>query len=199
MKETIVKYSDIAPSLQTGDILTCEQHDWFWRLIGHTATIYRDSLTNMLSCFESTSISRVSGIKGVQLNPLGLWLDKYPGKVRVRQCQKLAGFEPKGKPEDFIQKYRGSSYPNTKTRAGRWKLILAAIDVEIFGHNIAAYHGKDKGIFCTELVVMFLRHLGIMQEKGLPAWEYEPDDFTKRFINDQMCPLIVYGEQIRIK
>jgi len=199
LKETIVKYADIAPSLQTGDILTCEQYDLFWRLIGHSAVIYRDPLTNMLFCFESTSISRISGIKGVQLNPLGLWLDKYPGKVRVRQCQKLAGFVPKGKAEDFIKLHRGSSYPDIKTKDGRWKLILSAIDIHIFGHNIATYHGKSNGIFCTELVVMFLRWLGIMQEKGLPSWEYEPDNFTKRFINDLMNPMIIYGEQIRIK
>ena len=197
--ERIIKYEDISSRLQTGDVLNCSHKDLFWRLIGHTATVYRDPLTNMLFCLESTSISKVSGISGVQLNALGLWLDKYPGKVYVRQLVKLGGYQEMAHPGEFIEKYRNSSYPNYRTRSGRWKLILAALDINLFGKDIAAYKGDDQGIFCTQLIVMFLRWLGIMDPGGILAQEFEPDDFRGSKIDKYLTDKCFYQAEIRIK
>jgi hypothetical protein len=198
-KERVIKYGDICDKLQTGDILNCEQKDLFWRLIGHAATVYRDPLTNMLFCLESTSISKISGISGVQLNPLGLWLKNYPGKIYLRQLVTLTGFVQTDFPAVFIEKYRTSSYPNYHTRTGRWKLILSALDINIFGKDIATYKGGDKGIFCTQLVVMFLRFLGIMYTDGILASEFEPDDFRDSKIDKYLTPKCYYQAEIRIK
>jgi len=199
MSEQIIKYEDIQPNLQTGDIINCEHKDIFWRLIGHTAVCYRDPLTDMLFWFESTSRNNVSGISGVQMNPMGLILNNYPGKVYVRQLEKLPGFEPTGSPFEFIEKHRESSYPNYHTRQGRWKLILSALDIPLFGKDIAEYHGTDEGIFCTELVVRFLRWLGIMYPAGLCANEFEPDDLRKHKIDKYLMPKCFYHAEIRIK
>jgi hypothetical protein len=199
MNERIIKYEDIQDKLQTGDIINCEHKSLFWRLIGHTAVCYRDPLTDMLFWFESTSRNNVSGISGVQMNPMGLILNNYPGKVYIRQLQTLSGFEQQGAPSEFIEKYRESSYPNYHTRQGRWKLIMSALDIPFFGKDIAEYNGTEKGIFCTELVVMFLRHLGIMHPKGIAAQEFEPDDFRKNKIDTYLTSKCYYQAEIRIK
>lgn len=198
-RERIIKYEDIEPNLNTGDIINCVHKDFLWALIGHSACVYRDPLTNMLFWFESTSRNNVSGISGVQMNPMGLILNNYPGKVYVRQLEKLAGFEQTGFPSEFIEKYRESSYPNYRTRQGRWKLILSVLDIPLFGKDIAEYDGTDKGIFCTELVVMFLRWLGIMYPEGLCAYEFEPDDFRRHKIDNCLMPKCFYQAEIRIK
>ena len=179
MKPKIVKYEDIRDCLKTGDVINCEHHNWFWRLIGHTAVVYRDPLTDMLFCFESTSIGK-SGISGVQLNPLGEWVkgkNGYTGKVFIRYAVFSQNFQFANLPFVFIEKYRGTSYPDVKSKDGRDMLIASAVDIEIGDKDLVQWHGKVKSIFCSMLVVMFLRWLGIMSRFGLPDYEFEPDDF----------------------
>jgi hypothetical protein len=153
----------------------------------------------MIQCLESTSISKISGVKGVQLNPFGQWLDTYPGKIYIKKCHLLPGFQMKRTPESFIQKYRGSSYPNTQTRTGRWKLVLSALDIPFLGRDIATYHGPDKSIFCTMLQVMWLRWCGVMNEYGPPAEEWEPDDVRGNKIDKHLNCHVIYDQELRIK
>lgn len=192
-------YKSIRQALNTFDIINCESKDLFWRLINHTAIIYKDPLTGQVMVFESTSRNKFSGLSGVQLNPMGLWLANYPGKVYVRQFVFLPNFKPLGRPEDFIKKYRGTSYPDFTKWQGLWKLICSVVDTPI--NDAITYHGKDKGIFCTELVVMMLQYCGLMTEKCYIPAEFEPDNFRQGLQGsiDRYLTGCKLGNEIRIK
>ncbi|MDD5328064.1 MAG: hypothetical protein PHY02_09690 [Phycisphaerae bacterium] len=195
-----MNYPQIRDSLKTFDIINCEAKDIFWRLIGHTAMVYKDPLTGQVMVFESTSLNKWAGISGVQLNPMGLWLANYPGKVFIRQFTFESNFILKSGPEDFIKKYRGTSYPDYSKWDGFWKLVCSALDIRIFYKDIATYQGDDKGIFCTELVVMMLRYCGLMTN-GMPADEFEPDNLREGFQGNIKHYLVgcKLGNEIRIK
>lgn len=211
-ENAITNYKDIRDQLDTFTIVNCIADRWPFRWIGHTAVLYKCQETGQLMVFESTTLNKHTGISGVQLTPFGIWLDKHPGKVYVRipeieltatslinsimnsdALQKRASA--------FIKNHLGTSYPNLKTRSGRFKLYLAALDFKIFGKDIFTYKGQDDGLFCTQLVVMMLIHCGVMKDDMIDPHEYVPEDmrnwagkFDKYFLNN--CD---YGKEIRIK
>ena len=200
----ITPYLDIRDQLITGTLVNCEHKDLFWRLIGHTAVLYKDVLTGQLHVFESTTLNKFTGKSGVQMIPFGVWIAHYPGKVFVRipefddistggQCAREA------RAMDFIKEHLGTSYPNLKTLSGRLKLYLSALDFKLFGVDLLTYKGDDEGIFCTMLIAMFLQELGYLHD-AYAAREYEPDDtrgnaskFEKYLIN------VRYGKEIQLK
>ena len=85
MKQTIHEYEKIRQNLRSYDIIKCRPSNWIMRLfVGHTAMLYRDRKTNVIYVFESTlGNKRWTGKTGVQLIPLGLWLEHYRGKVEL--------------------------------------------------------------------------------------------------------------------
>jgi hypothetical protein len=150
------------------------------RFIGHTAGVYVNS-TGQRMVLESTTVSRLSGEKGVQLNPMGKWVAAYPGHVGIRQrtfvkpeCNKFAAFGRQGRTDQFIRRYRGTSYPDMKKRAGRLYLIRAAWD-SIFFHKTATNVETDIWIFCTDLIGRWYRWMGMIPTEENCA-ELEPDD-----------------------
>jgi hypothetical protein len=182
-QEHITNYKDIRDKLNTFTIVNCVARKFPYNFIGHTAVLYKCQETGQLMVFESTTLNKFTGISGVQLTPFGIWLDKYPGKVYVR----IPEFEISKRDQDwkliiaqeFIQNHLGTSYPDLKTRTGRFKLYLAVLDFKLFGVDIFTYKGGDTGLFCTQLVVMFYRYCGLSnadEDIFLPPNEYEPDD-----------------------
>lgn len=177
-------YLAIRNKLRTFDVLVCEHRNWFWRLVGHVAQVYVNACGQRM-VFESTTLNKWSGKSGVQLTPMGLWLQHYPGVVKVRRMtifnsggydRKRRRLEAKIASAKFIQSVRGSSYPNLRTRSGRMKLYLSAIDINIFGHDIAEYDGDDRGIFCSHGVGLNTQAGGLIAP-GINCAEYEPGDF----------------------
>ena len=74
MAKKIIPYLKARDQLPTFTIINCRQHSWFWRFIGHTAILYKDSFTGQLQVFESTTLNKFTGKSGVQLTPFGTWL-----------------------------------------------------------------------------------------------------------------------------
>ena len=173
----IINYNKFSREKLHLAILNCEHSRWPFSWIGHTAIIILMP-TGQLMVLESTGLNKYTGISGVQLIPLGTWLKHYNGKVFMRRLltDKVV---PQYKIDDFIKKYRRTSYPDTETLEGLWKLVASSLDFYIFGVDLLS---SDKGdsIFCTELVIMLLQALGLftMSEKTSKAyaWEFHPDD-----------------------
>ncbi len=222
MKEKITPYLEIRDKLDTFTIINCEPHNLFWRLIGHTAVVYKCRETGQLMVLESTTLNKFTGKSGVQLTPMGLWVNNYPGRLYVRIPE--FSFNPSNPrirankglynatldmAESFIKKYLESSYPDLKTWSGKMKLILSALDFKILGKDIFTYKGDDKGIFCTMLVVMFYKYCQLMrtlsyrrevrQTADKFASEFEPDDTRNDAIFEMYLKNCVLGKEIRIK
>lgn len=159
------------------DVLCCENRNWLYRFIGHTAVIYKND-AGQLMVFESTSLNKFSGIKGVQLTPLGLWLHHYNGKVYWRRwmwddpCMTCTtDFKA------FIKKYRGTSYPSG--RKGAWLLFKAWWDspfLKKFSRNAPT----TAVIFCSHLIGLLFEAVNFKGKiLGVPASELLPEDFRE--------------------
>ena len=198
--ESITPYLEIRDNLSTFTIINCEHHNLLYRLIGHTAVVYKCRETNQIMVLESNVGT------GVHLTPMGKWVSKYHGKVFVRipAYTNPMGLGDGGvisawnKAEAFIKDHLGSSYPNLKTWSGRMKLILSALDLKIFDKDLFTYDSDDNGIFCTMLVIMFLQYCGLMSGET-SASEWEPDDTRNDFTMAHCLINCEYGKEIRIK
>jgi hypothetical protein len=166
-------YSEYRKIAQSFDILNFEHKDLFWRLVGHTAMVVKDTSRDMLQCWESTSRG-MGGQSGVQLNPLRQRLEQYGGRVRVRRiiAPRLNKLITGMALNDVIRRERGKPYPNLKRRSGRWYLVKAALDC--FG-KITENSENPVWRFCTDLVVATWRDCGLTVP-GINSAEFEPDD-----------------------
>lgn len=211
-KEQIIPYETIRDSLQTGDLINCEPAGIIWKLVGHTAKVYKCPLTGQLYCYESTQTKREGGESGVQLRPLREWVEQYKGTIRVRYGV-YAGYVGGKSPEkrrykaeqlaaEHIKLHRGKSYPNLKKLSGIWRVINAAIDLP-WNSRLQNDDNMDNP-FCTHLAVDMDRYMGRLSSvKDLmtlnPA-EWEPDDTRDDFM---FCfyyvPGFRYAKEIRIK
>jgi len=196
---TVTRYESIRDSLASFDVINCEHKELFFRLIGHTAMVYRCKATGQLMVWESTTMNRFSGLSGVQLNPLGIWLANYPGKVYIRQT--IMSDEKRKYAElwldPFIRMTRGTSYPNLKTRSGRWYLIKAALDSKLFAR--ATTNIEDPSVrFCTDLVAATYRYCQLTTADINPS-EMEPDDCRPGGQFEKYLRECALGSEIRIK
>ena len=140
---------------------------------------------------ESKSLNKFSGIKGVQLTPLGLWLYHYNGKVWWRKWvwQKgiLAGTRLRAdlRFQRFIEIYRGTSYPSG--RKGAWLLFKAWWDspsLKKFSRNPVT----TAVIFCSHLVGLLFRAVNFV-DLNVPASELIPGDFREYgYIDAELRP-----------
>lgn len=210
MKDTITSYQEIRNRLDTFTIINCIPKGFIWSKIGHTAELDKSLVTGQVSLFESTTLNKFTGKSGVQLNPFGLWLNNYPGKVyaRIPTFQDCRGdskdhdYWRRRKAEAFIKEHLNSSYPDLKAWSGRLKLAFAALDYEWFGIDLLTYNGADDGIFCTMLLIMKLQYCGLFTP-DMNAAEFEPDDtrggrIGKAKFEDNLLHC-TYGEEIRLK
>ena len=204
-KNKITPYLSIRDKLCTFTIINCEHHSLPWKLIGHTAVVYVCHETGQIMVFESTTLNKFTGKSGVQLTPMGLWVSKYPGKVFIRIPEfelsysfSQQYFDACMLAKEFIREHLGTSYPDIKTRTGRFKLYLAALDFNLFGKDLFTYKGGDKGIFCTMLVVMLYQYCGLMCE-NISAQEFKPDDAKENGMMENWLKNCELGKEIRIK
>lgn len=175
-----LKYRD---QMDNFGVLCCENKSWLTRFIGHTAVIYKND-AGQLMVLESTSLNKFSGIKGVQLTPLGLWLLHYKGKVYWRKWvweesvriidQRYAKY----KFNRFIEEYRGTSYPSG--RKGAWLLFKAWWDSFLF-KNLSRNLAIDTVIFCSHLVGLLFKAVNFFEvlKSVLPQSELIPGDFRE--------------------
>jgi hypothetical protein len=156
---------------------------------------------------ESTTLNKDTGISGVQMMPFGQWLKMYPGHVFVRIPKfhshldgKDHRYKERRLAEKFIQNHLGTSYPNLKTRSGRFKLYLSSLDFKLFGRDWFTYTGDEEGIFCTELFILLLMYCELFDSNRL-AHEYEPDDVRgdKPEFIDNLSLFLDYGDEIQLK
>lgn len=195
------RYAAIRNGLDTFDIINTEHKDWFWRFIGHTAMIYKDMLTGQVSVYESTTLNKFTGISGVQLTPMRLWLEHYPGKVFVRQvvftddydsgaviCRRMA--------EQHINRFRGVPYPDLNDPKQKQFVIDSAIDLP-FG--IGQNPDRHDIMFCTHLVADAWQDRGFYVGTEPPS-EWQPDDTRPggRF-EKQLAEGVSLGKERRLK
>ena len=202
-KEIPTKYDDIRGQLQTFDVLNCIPEGFFWSKIGHTAMVYVNKETGQVMVYESTQTGRSDKLSGVQLRPMREWLAEYPGKVYLRQMTFWAvGIKQeracRATAEKFcarhIRKYRGTAYPDLKTRKGRWFVASSAIDLPWPFSRWFKNKDIDYVLFCTMLLMHCLRFCSMVRG-GLNPAEYEPDD-TRSGDGDNLCVAITEGISI---
>ncbi len=174
----MLKYEDIRSSLKSYDVLDCRSRHWFLRFIGHTAMVYKDGATGTYYVLESTNFTW-TGISGVQITPMGLWLRKYPGKVWLLRVMfyeesEMGYIKRSISLKRFIKKHRGSSYPKLSTLRGLFQLFDAWWDGIFLGRSRAG----NETPHCTHLTALAFRSAGYMRKRENVA-EFVPKDITK--------------------
>jgi len=200
INECLDRYAAVRHSLNTFDIINCEHKDWFWRMIGHTATVYRDPLTGMLFVYESTTLNKWSGVSGVQLTPMRLWLRHYPGKVKVRHAVFEKGWLGRGERQNnaraHIEFFRGVPYPDLSDPKQLKFLLNAAIDLPL---GIGENPDRHDIMFCTQLVVDFWQGAE-MYVGAEPPSEFEPDDMREGgWFEKNLAEGVSLGKEIDLK
>ena len=179
-------YLALREEMGSFDVLCCEHKKWPYTWIGHTAVIYKNEV-GQLMVLESTSLNKWSGISGVQLNPLGLWLKNYNGKVYWRKWVwgvPVSGYEKTEALhafQRFIGIYRGTSYPEGFKG---FKILFKAWWDSPFFKKRSTNPVITTVMFCSHLVAelfMAIRFLRIPTTRGgnIPASEYIPEDFRE--------------------
>lgn len=202
------KYDDIKDSLQTFDILNCEPKGLFWKLVGHTAMVYRCRETGQLFVYESTQRGSSDSLSGVQLRPMREWLASRD-KVFVRRVTFDYMQLPAGSPllsrgnaelkcQQHIRQNRGKEYPDLRKPRWIWFLINAALDLP--WKSRLRNPDIDFVMFCTMLLGDCWRFCGLSKKELLPS-ELEPDDmrpgedyFFTAYLNEG----VNIGEEIEI-
>ncbi len=195
------RYAAVRNSLGSYDIINTEHKEWFWRLIGHTAMVYRDMLTDMIFVYESTTLNKFTGISGVQITPMRLWLAHYPGKVLVRKMIFAAGYDSGSiqihrSIEEHIRKFRGVPYPDLSDPKQKQFVIDAAIDLSFgIGQNV----DRHDIMFCTHLTVDAWQDRGFYIGEEPPS-EWQPYDMRPgRRFEKQLAPGVSLGKEVRLK
>lgn len=167
-----IAYSEYRTIARTFDILNFENKDWLWRIIGHTAMVYK-AHNGQLHCWESTSRG-LCNQSGVQLNSLKLRLKTCNSRVFVRQINaidEMVIMKARVRLEHFIENNRGIPYPPTR----RWKGIRYLLNAEIDCGKLTENKEDRKMRFCTDLIAATYRDCGLAKFPGASS-EFEPDD-----------------------
>lgn len=166
----------IAHKIDTFWIINCEHKKWFWRLIGHTAVIWKNPDTGILYVYESTQMGK-SGIKGVQITLFYEWLKKYPGKVKIKPVtitNPMIRTEALKSAAEHVKKHLGKPYTDPKKRKGFLMLLKSVWDSGIF-QKISTNIDTEIWFFCTMLVLNLFRFCKLVNSDINPT-EWEPDD-----------------------
>ncbi len=177
-KQPKVKYSQIRPLLKTFDVLCCIPPGLFMGWIQHTAGVYVCAETGQISVYQSTT-QKYAGKSGVSLTPMADFVDRYTkagGKILLRKCT-IKGKGRRGRAQQeaakHIRVFRGTPYPDLKTRAGRWFVVNARIDLPF----ATRWANKETHsvFFCAHLIADWIRDGGLT--KPLNAAEVDTKDF----------------------
>jgi len=136
---------------------------------------------------------------------MGKWLDDYDGTVKIRIPQFKVKpnnidweYRRRKLAAEFVKRHIKTSYPDLKTHAGRMKLYMAKIDLNLFGHDLFTYTGDDAGIFCTMLLVMDYQHCGHMS-LDIDAKEFVPEDARDGGILETKLIDCAWSKEIQLK
>ena len=175
-------YNQLRPELKTGDIILFSGKGgisagikWItlsrWSHVGMIVVLPE---YNFVTVWESTTLSSLVDLdtkvprKGVQLVPLSLRVEDYPGDIAVRQLRDVTFDEQALRQLMALRReFVGREYEQDKI-----ELIKAAYDGP-FGRNTEDL----TSLFCSELVAETYQRLGLLDE-GKPSNEYTPADFS---------------------
>lgn len=174
MKRAKFKYSLIRPLLKTFDVLCCIPPGFFMGWIQHTADIYVSAETGQVSVYQSTT-QKYAGRSGVSLMPMAEFVRSYTragGRILLRQCT-IRGKGQRGRAQQeaakHIKRYRGTPYPDLKTRAGRWYVVNARLDIPFWRRNPWVNVDRTDIFFCAHLIANEFRFCGLTKGKINPA------------------------------
>ena len=142
--------------------------------------------------FESTTLNKFSGKRGVQTNYFDKWLKYYNGRVWIRKIfiedeVSRAVYESSFKV--FANKLIGTDYESGIPAL--WELVLCGLRL----HKVPAL---DK-LHCTETNIYTLQELGLFDPEVLPN-NYPPHTFwTGGDVERGLLPEAKLGVPIRIK
>lgn len=165
-KKPRVKYSQIRERLRTFDVLCCIPRGWIMGWIEHTAAVYICHETDQVMVYQSTT-RKYAGATGVSLTPMAEFVRRYTlsgGRILLRQCC-IKGAGRRGRAQQdaagHIKRHRGTPYPDLRTRAGRWYVANARIDLPFWKKNPWVNADRSDIFFCAHLIAHWYRHCKI--------------------------------------
>lgn len=177
-----MKYDDIRPKLNTGDMVlfSGEGHisniiKWYTKSKwSHVGMVIKSIEWDMLLLWESTTLSKIKDIQsgkakqGVQLVPLSGRIKAYEGEVGVRLLNIERTSEMLCSLKDLRRELKGRPYEENKL-----ELFKSAYDF-VGGHN----EEDLSSVFCSESFAEGWQRMEIFEEppKGKPSNEYTPAD-----------------------
>ena len=129
-----------------------------------------------------------------------LCLDKATGKILWRQSI-IRGSGKRGRGQQFcanhIKVFRGTPYPNLKTRAGRWYVANARIDLPIWKNNPWTNKDTTKAFFCAHLIGNVYRYCNLAADLN-PA-ELDTKDFREdKAFEAKLVNHVRLGDEVQI-
>ncbi len=203
-KRAKVKYSRFRDQLKTFDVLCCIPPGIFMGWIEHTAMVYCCKETGQIMVYRSTT-QTYAGKNGVTLTPIAEFVRNYTragGRIYHRSCY-ISRPVNRGRAQQLcsnhIKQYRGKPYPNLKTRAGRWYVANARIDLPIFRNNPWTNADIDTIFFCAHLIGHNYRASELTFININPA-EVHTKDFREDqwFEKHALRPGVKLGDEIEI-
>lgn len=219
-----MKYSEIRPNLNDGDIVLFSGSGpistgikWFsrfsdWSHVGMVVSL-DDPNFPMKMLYESTTLSNIEDAmsgkerKGVQVVPLSMRIDKYPGNVSVRHLDIRLNIESptstKNRRIMMLQSFaetrelfKGRPYEKSQI-----ELVKSAWD---------GWGGLNKpdtsSLFCSELVAEAYQRAGILPLPGdgnyMSSNEFTPSNFSSRDskqLDKMLMPGFSLGDEIPIE
>lgn len=181
----MLQYNEIRSELDTLDILLFSGEGFISSAIqlvtnsewSHNAIVLRLQPLDELYCYESTTLSDVpdltvgAKVKGVQLVPLSQRLVTYEGKIAWRRIYGNRSSEVLNKMGAFRREFVGRPYEQNQ-----WELLKSALDMS---PNFIFKNQPDaSSVFCSELIALLFRRLGVLAKTDMPANEFTPADFA---------------------
>ena len=171
-----MKYEHLRKTLRTGDIVLFSGRgfiSWIIKKVSgsqysHVGMIVKNSQYDVVQLYESTTLSKLSGRKGVQLVSLRDRLISYKGTATVRQLVTEREDWMDRKLLEFMAKHRNKPYERNL-----WQLFCSAYD-SVFGRN----KEDMSSIFCSEMIAAIYKLWELLPQR-MPANEYTPADFSQ--------------------
>ena len=178
-----MKYKYVREKLHTGDIVLFSGRGMFSTMIrlftrsqwSHVGMVVRFREHNRLMIYESTTMNKMSKIRGVQLSGLYDRIRTYNGIVKIGRlmyADTVAGLnlEIKVRLSPILSEYM-AEHKNKPYEKSLMQLFKAAYD-GWFGENTA----DMSSVFCSELICGIYQRWGLVSEKRA-ANEMTPADF----------------------
>jgi len=204
----IVKYRDVRSRLKSFDYLNCVDRitlnpkTWFWHLIGHTARVFVDRRTGVVSVYESTTLNKNGG-SGVQLTLMSDWIaarrHSHVMWRPVRFGNNIFRIQAERRFGHHIYFYRGTPYPDLSQWRWRWHMANAAIDLP--GDQPQLENAdQDEMMHCTQLSFHLDRFCRLIERPVNPA-ESEPDNCRpgrQDWLGGLLVDGVTVGDEIEI-